>query len=101
MNRQAREIVAKELLKVAKDLAVESSEKTAKSNIVLINDLWNDVKYFTRRGLDSTDRQVFKLVNNMDDVITMGKIIGVPIKFWKSKDRSDFRKHGLDEKFEI
>jgi hypothetical protein len=94
-----------ELNKHRKDFGLKplaaSAMKKAKSGVVLINDLWNDEKYFTRRGLDSTDRSVVQSVNQLDDVITMGKIIGVPVQFWKPQDKADFRKHGLDSKFMI
>lgn len=100
--QSAAKALAKKGLIEYKGSAVKlASDKTAKTGIVMINNLWNQEKYFTRQGLDSTDRRVFKLVNNMDDVITMGKVIGVPVKFWKPQDRQDFRKHGLDTKIDI
>ena len=52
---------------------------------VKINDLNDWTSYEAVKECDckgETDRQVFNLVNEFDDTITMGKVIGEPVRFW-------------------
>jgi len=89
--------IAKELVKLAKELI-------ARPNLAMISDLDNMEAYFiadARDAKDSIDKKVYESTTEMDDTITMGKIVGTPANYLSSDDKRNYRKHGIGKKFEI
>jgi hypothetical protein len=72
--------------------------------MVLITDLTKDIAYFAKSKsdtADSTDKNVFELVGDTNDTITMGKVIGTPARFFSTKDKANLKTFGIGKKFKI
>jgi hypothetical protein len=96
MNRSATsgDKIAGELVRTAKELVAYDE--------VLISGWDNWTAYFARKSPKSSlEGDVFDLVVETGDVITMGKIIGTPKRFWSTKDKANRREYGIGNKFQI
>ena len=89
--------IARELMKLAKEL--QSS-----TDVVMISDLDNETAYFAEGVSDTksnVDKSAYKEAVKLNDVITMGKTIATPEKYFSSKDKRNYSRYGNGRMFDI
>jgi hypothetical protein len=94
-----RERIARELLKVARELVSFN-----KRYLVLVSDLSDNTAYFIdnpNHAKDSTDKSAVKSALHHNDTVTMGRVIVTPYSIFGSKQRSLLMKYGVGVTFDI
>jgi len=89
--------------KVGKKYRV-SSCRTARNDVVLISDLTDWTGYFIdkpRQAKSRTDRSAAEEAWNLNDTITMGKVIATPYSLLSQKDKTRFRQYGIGQEFDL